>query len=486
MKLKALLRGIESLSVHGSKEVDISGLTADSRTAAPGSLFVVKKGTQLDGAKFIEDALRAGATALLTDLHDPSQSVTQIIVKNPVEFEPLLASRFYGHPSKELFIAGITGTKGKTTTTYMVQHLLQGLGKRSGLVSTVETILGGERRPSTLTTHSVIHNHRFLKEALSKKGEAIALEVSSHGLEQRRVDAVELDVALCTNLFPDHLDYHPTMEDYAIAKKKLFQLLDASSKKKKRAVFNADSPWAAFMREGIQAPSWTFGIENAADIRATEIRFDSTGTTFVVSFEKQTELFSIALMGRFNVYNALGAISVGLHAGATLAQMVPILKTFQTAPGRLEQVRNAQGILVFVDYAHNGEALENVLRTLREIARKRVLCLFGCGGNRDPARRTEMAKAAEKWADLTIVTSDNPRTEDPMSIIRQILSGFTKPEKALVVPDRKEAICRAVQLAVEGDILLIAGKGHEKIQIFAHQTVPFDDVAVAKEALSHN
>jgi UDP-N-acetylmuramoyl-L-alanyl-D-glutamate--2,6-diaminopimelate ligase len=202
----------------------------------------------------------------------------------------------------------------------------------------------------------------------------------------------------------------------------------------------------------------------------------------VVSFENKQELFSLSLMGRFNVYNALGAISVGLHAGATLSQMVPLLSTFQTAPGRLEQVKNERGIWVFVDYAHNGEALENVLRTLREIARKRILCLFGCGGNRDPARRTEMAKAAEKWADLTLITSDNPRTEDPMSIIHQILSGFVHPEKVLVIPDRKEAIEKIIALAAPDDIVLIAGKGHEKIQIFAQKTIPFDDVAIARGA----
>ncbi len=478
MKLKALLRGVDGVTVHGSKEVEITGLTADSRTAAPGNLFVAKRGTKLDGAQFVNAAVAAGAVAVLTDVYDPTVRATQIVAQHPVAFEPFLVSRFFGHPSKELFVAGITGTKGKTTTTYLVQHLLAGLGKQCGLISTVETVLGGERRPSTLTTHSLIENHKWLKEAVSRGDKAVALEVSSHGLAQHRVDAVEFDIAVCTNVFPDHLDYHETMQHYVESKRRLFDLLETSAKKKKRVVVNGDNEWADFLR---REPCWTFGIEKEADIRATDVTFDATGTKFVVSFNGQKEQFRSTLMGRFNVYNMLAAMSIGLHRGATLKQMVPIFATFHSAPGRLQPIPNNRGIHVFVDYAHNGEALASVLRTLREIATRRIICLFGCGGNRDPARRPEMARAAESWADVTVVTSDNPRTEDPMRIIEDILRGFKHPEKAVVVPDRKEAIAKAVGLAGAGDIVLIAGKGHEKVQIFGQKTVPFDDVRVAQE-----
>ncbi|HEX2582798.1 MAG TPA: UDP-N-acetylmuramoyl-L-alanyl-D-glutamate--2,6-diaminopimelate ligase, partial [Chlamydiales bacterium] len=301
--------------------------------------------------------------------------------------------------------------------------------------------------------------------------DAVSFEVSSHGLDQNRVEKIDFDVGVFTNLYPDHLDYHATLQEYAAAKKKLFA-------KVQWGIFNADSEWTAFMREGCPQ-SMTFGLEKEADIRAVNVQFDATGTTFFVSGQK----FRISLLGRFNVYNALSAIAVGLHLRAPLSQIAAILTSFQTVPGRLERVLNDRGIGVFVDYAHTGEALENVLVTLREIASKRLICVFGCGGNRDPQRRIQMAKAAEKGADVAIITSDNPRNEEPASICQQILQAFQDPAKPIVAVDRKEAIFRAIDMAEEGDIVLIAGKGHEKVQQFAHQTIPFDDGLVAKEAL---
>ncbi len=471
MKLKALLRGLKGIEVKGSKEIEITGLSADSRTAAPGNLFIARRGSAFNGAEFIPQALKAGAAAVLTEMYDPFCKATQVIAEKPIELEPFLASRFYGAPSEEMFVAGVTGTKGKTTTTYLIHHLLNGLGKRAGLAGTVETILGDERRASELTTHSAIQNQKLLKEMLAKGCSAVSFEVSSHGLEQGRVEKIDFDVGVFTNLYSDHLDYHLTMGAYAAAKKKLFVNV-------KRGIFNADSDWTPFMRE--ECPkSWTFGIENEADIRAGNIKFDESGTTFFVDGQK----FHLSLMGRFNVYNALGAIAVGLHLGANLAQIADVLASFQTAPGRLERVLNERGIWVFVDYAHTGEALENVLATLREIARQRVICVFGCGGNRDPQRRTQMAKAAEKFADVSIITSDNPRNEEPISIIEQIRNAYRDPSKPFVEVNRRDAILRAISMAEEEDIVLIAGKGHEKVQKFAHQTIPFDDVAIAKEAL---
>jgi UDP-N-acetylmuramoyl-L-alanyl-D-glutamate--2,6-diaminopimelate ligase len=475
MKIKALLRGLKGIEVKGSKEVEITGLTEDSRTAGPGSLFIARKGDSFNGAEFIDRALQAGAVAVLTDLYDPFCKATQIIAEKPELLEPFLANRFYGAPSEEMFIVGVTGTKGKTTTTYLIHHLLNGLGKRAALVGTVETVIGEERRASTLTTHTAIQNQKLLKEMRGKGCEAVSFEVSSHGLEQRRVENIDFDVGIFTNLYSDHLDYHPTMQAYAAAKKKLFANI-------KRAIFNADNEWTPFMREGCKSPIWTFGIEKEADIRAEHIQFDEQGTTFFVDQQR----FQISLMGRFNVYNALGAIAVGLHLGASLAQIAAILASFQTAPGRLERVLNDKGIWVFVDYAHTGEALESVLLALREIARRRVICVFGCGGNRDPQRRTRMAQAAEKHADAAIITSDNPRNEDPIAICEQIRSAYRDPAKPIVEVNRKEAIFRAIQMAEPEDIVLIAGKGHEKVQKFAHHTIPFDDVAVAMEALLKN
>ena len=479
MKLKALVRGITDFEVKGSKEIELSGLAIDSRTVAPGNLFLAKRGAAFDGAQFIPQAIHAGAVAILTDLYDPSLPVTQVIAKEPHLWEAKLASRFYGAPSKELFVCGVTGTKGKTTTSYMIWHLLKGLGRCAGLISTVETLFGDERRASTLTTHSALYNQKLLREMRNAGLEAVSLEVSSHGLEQGRVDEIDFSMALFTNLHPDHLDYHKTVEEYARAKKRLFERPNL-----KRALFNADNSWSEFMREGLHIPSWTFGLDNLADVRAKDIEFNAQGTQFTVEFQGQKQRFCSHLMGRFNVYNALGAIGVGLYLGAHLSDIAKILASFQTAPGRLEQIPNERGVLVFVDYAHTGEALENVLKTLREIAKRRVICVFGAGGNRDLSRRTQMAQAGERLADVSIVTSDNPRQEDPKEIARQILSGFSDPKRVLVELDRKAAILQAIALAQPEDIVLIAGKGHEKIQIFAHQTVPFDDVAIAKEALA--
>lgn len=464
MKLKVLLKGLEAV-VKGSKEVEITGISADSRTVAPGNLFIARKGSAQHGAEFIPQALSTGAVAIVTDLYDPFLSVTQVIVKRPELLEAKLAARFYGNPSKELFVVGVTGTKGKTTTSYLTHHLLGSCG----LLSTVETVIGEERRNSTLTTHSAIQNQKLLREMIAKGAENAVIEVSSHGLDQGRVDEIDFDVGVFTNLYPDHLDYHKDIDEYAAAKKKLF------SRVKERAILNADSPWAPFMKG--EGSTWTFGIENDADIRATQIQGDS----FVVEFQGQTHTFQTPLIGRFNIYNALGAMGVLLHKGVPLSQ-IP-LHTFHAAPGRLERVPNDRGIGIYVDFSHSGPALENVLTALRETARKKIICVFGCGGNRDPLRRTQTAQAADKYADISIITSDNPRKEDPAAICEQIRQAFSNPDKPTVIVNRKEAIAHAIAIAEADDIILLAGKGHEKVQIFANQTIPFDDVEVAKEAL---
>jgi UDP-N-acetylmuramoyl-L-alanyl-D-glutamate--2,6-diaminopimelate ligase len=455
MKLKTLLKGMAA-TIKG-KDVEVNGISADSRTVAPGNLFVAVRG----GVDFVPMAVEAGASAVVTDLYDPFVKVTQVIVAR-VE-EAVIASRFYGEPSKELFVVGVTGSKGKTTTSYMIHHVLSALHGRAGLMSTVETVVGEERKGSTLTTHGAVANQKILREMVAKGCKSVVIEVSSHGLDQGRVDEIDFDWGVFTNLYPDHLDYHGTVEEYAKAKKKLFAVVGA------RAILNGDSAWSKEMGSGV-----TFGIEQAADIRATGIEFGPEGTKFLVN----GVLFQIPLMGRFNVYNALGAIGVGLQQGATLERLAEILRTFRSAPGRLQRVPNGKGAWVFVDYSHTGPALENVLGALKEVAPKRVICVFGCGGNRDPLRRVEMAAAAEKYADVSIVTTDNPRKEDPVAICEEIRRGFST-KLPLIILNRKEAIERALELAGKDDIVLIAGKGHEKVQIFAHQTVPFDDVEVA-------
>lgn len=458
MKLKNLIKGLD-LTVKGSKEISITGISSDSRLVAPGNLFIAKRGDTCDGTQFIAQATGAGAAAIATDIYDPSLSQTQLIHPHIASIEAKLAARYYGSPSDELFMVGVTGTKGKTTTTYVIKHLLDGLNLSCGLIGTVETIVGANRFFSTLTTHDVITNQKLLREMILKGCKAAVLEVSSHGLNQGRVEEIGFDLGLFTNLYPDHLDYHKTMEEYASAKKKLFEKCD-------RAIVNADSYWGAFK-------ATSFGIEKG-DIRATHIALTPNGTEFTVDGCH----FHSPLIGRFNVYNVLGALAAALSYGAKLNQLPDLLASFPGVPARLQRIGN-----VFVDFAHTGEALANVLQTLKEIAKARVIVVFGCGGNRDPQRRTGMAQAAEKWADLSLITSDNPRHEDPQEIARQITAAFRAPP--IVELDRRRAIHRAIQMAQPDDIVLIAGKGHERVQIFGSQTVPFDDVAVVKEALQN-
>lgn len=469
-----LLKGLPEIEVRGSKEVEITGLSADSRTIAPGNLFIAKKGAVHDGSQYISEAISSGAAAIASDFYDPFLKKTQLIIQTPAFLEAELAARYYHHPSKDLLVVGVTGTKGKTTTAYLVQHLLEALGKKCGLVGSVETVIGDHRFASSLTTHDVIYNQKILREMVLKQCEAAAFEVSSHGLMQGRVDKIDFDIAIFTNLYPDHLDYHQTMEQYSLAKKKLF--LNA-----KKNIVNLDSPWGSFMkgeREGV-----TFGVENKADVMASDIRFEGNKTTFWVEAYGQREKFTSSLIGRFNVYNLLAAICVGVQLGAPLEKISACLASFDSVPGRLQLVSQESGIKVFVDHAHTEEALDAALEAIRSITEKKVLLVFGCGGNRDPGRRSGMARAAEKWADLVIITNDNPRREDPQEICNQILSGFRNIEKITVELDRKKAIHQAISMAAAGDTVLIAGKGHEKVQVFAHQTISFDDAAVVKEAL---
>jgi UDP-N-acetylmuramoyl-L-alanyl-D-glutamate--2,6-diaminopimelate ligase len=459
VKLKNLLKDL-SIVVKGSKETAITGISSDSRTLAPGNLFIAKKGSSYDGSEFIGQALRAGASAVVTDIYDPFLKIVQIIHSNPQEIEALLAARYYNYPSKELSVIGVTGTKGKTTTTYLVKHFFDFANKSCGLIGTVETIMGEHRHFSTLTTQDAISNQRYLREMVLKGCKAVALEVSSHGLSQGRVDEIAFDVGIFTNLYADHLDYHKTVDAYALAKKELFR-------KAKLSILNADSPWSEKMGFG-----FSYGIENG-DLKPDRIQFFPDKTVL----EIQGVVFESPLIGRFNVYNLLAAVSAGVKMGLSLEEMSSSLACFQGAPGRMQRVDN-----VFVDFAHTGESLENALKTLREITKGKLIVVFGCGGNRDPGRRAAMAASASQWADVSIITNDNPRNEDPEEIARQIANGFSKASYYVEL-DRRKAIEMAIAMAASQDTVLIAGKGHEKTQILSTKTIPFDDVAVAKEVL---
>lgn len=475
MLLQKLIKEIPKLEVHGSKSVEISGISSDSRMVAPGNLFVAKRGTALDGTRFISEALSAGAAAILSDLYDPSLRVTQLIHSDVRAIEGLLASRFWGDPSEKLKVIGVTGTKGKTTTTFLLRHILNTLGMRTGLLGTIEQSTGLRTYPSRLTTADVLTNQKLLGEMVQAGLSHAVVEVSSHALDQGRVAAVHFSAATYTNLSEDHLDYHETMEAYAKAKSRLFTGISAA--------VNRDCPYADLVTKGAKRRLY-YSLQGAGDLNGTLISESARGSEMRFELEGREVTGFLPLVGRHNLQNALAAVATLLLFNIPLEKAVAALKTAPPVPGRLERVEGKRGVHLFVDFAHSGPSLEAALKALLPFKEKRLIVVFGAGGDRDPERRVGMARAAEAFADLAIVTSDNPRTEDPHKIIQEILKSFSSLEKVIVEPDRKEAIERAVELGEPGDLILVAGKGHEKVQIFANRTVEFDDCLVAQAALS--
>lgn len=486
MKLRKLIKDLPVEVVKGSREIEITGISSNSKLVAPGNLFIAKKGLTHDGTQFVADAVSAGAHAILSTLYDPflPEEVAQIIHPDVVHIEAELAKIYYQFPTEKLFLIGITGTNGKTTTSYLIRHLFESLNTPCGLIGTVEWIAGQHHYPSLYTAPDLLTNYKLFQEMVQGECKAAVMEVSSHGLVQERVKGIEFDVAVFTNLTQDHLDYHKTMENYADAKAKLFTALGKCGNKKshvKTAVVNVDAEWASHLVRECHEKMITYGIEKKADLMAYDIALSPEGMRFSVQYQQKNVRFFSPLIGRFNVYNCLAAIGVGIAYGFPLDQLPAIFRTFKNARGRLERVGNTRGLNIFVDYAHTDDALKNVLEALGEIKRGKLITVFGCGGNRDAVKRPLMGRVCETHSDICIVTTDNPRTEDPDEIIRQILTGFKGVGQAIVLTDRRQAIKKAIQLASDDDIILIAGKGHETVQIFSHQTIHFDDRAVAAE-----
>lgn len=487
MNLKKLLKDIQGIELKGAKDIEISGVCSDSKYVSPGNLFVAKRGNSHDGNQFISQAIRSGAKAILTDLFDPAyKEIAQIVCKDVKRVEAAIAATFYARPADQLYVVGITGTSGKTSVSYYVKHLLEKLDGSCGLIGTIGYQIGDCHYPSTHTTPDVSRVHKLLREMVDAKQKSAVMEVTSHALDQERVSEVSFDTAVFTNLSPEHLDYHDGMEAYAKAKEKLFYMLEKNGGEKgaaKTAIVNADSPWSQTMLERYRGATLTYGIENHADVRAVGIENEWGKTHMTTVFRGMNCPATLPFSGKIFIYNYLAAIAVGLSRGFSLESCVASLSAPPKIPGRLESVENSAGIFVFIDYAHKPDALESVLKSLMEIKKRRVITVFGCGGDRDPYKRPMMAAAAEKYSDRVIVTTDNPRSESPLAIIDSIIKGFANPCNHTVEPDRKKAIGLAVSEAVKDDIILVAGKGHENYQIFAHQTLPFDDARVAKEFL---
>lgn len=485
MKLKRLLKDILIQQVKGSKDITLTGLCANSKLVAPGNLFIAKKGQADDGMRYIPEAVEAGAAAILTDMYDPSfKQVVQLIHPNVKEVEASLAAEYYQHPSDELFMVAITGTNGKTTTSFIIKHLLDRLKGPCGLIGTIEYIVGNHRYQATRTTPDVISNHRLLREMINQGCQSAVMEVTSHALDQGRVDKIDYDVAIFTNLTAEHLDYHHSMEKYCQTKKQLFTHLGRESRKKKgkkTAIINSDSPWAKQIIDQCSAQILTYGIDDKnADLYASDIRLGNGGTELTIHYQGRSVLFNWTLIGRFNVYNCLGAIAMVLSQGYLLEDLAEKMSLLPAVKGRLEPVRNELGFKIYVDFAHSDDSLVNVLQTLNELKTKRIITVFGCGGDRDRAKRSRMAAASERYSDFSILTSDNPRTEDPNQICQEASKGFSKSDYLIEV-DRRLAIQKAIEMAKADDIVLIAGKGHENYQIFAHKTIEFDDCKIASD-----
>jgi len=478
MKLKKLLKAFPEIVVKGSKNIDIIDISSHSQIIGPGSLFVARRGAVFDGNSFVPQAIVSGAVCVLSDVYDPSLSVTQLITKDVRNIEPRLAAAFWQQPSGELHMVGVTGTSGKTTVTYLINHLFAHFGIHSGLIGSVTYLSGGREQEAVRTTPDACINQKLLRELVSHGATACVMEVSSHALDQGRVEGIDYDTAVFTNLTHEHLDYHKTFDQYAQAKGQLFSGLGKGSKKDCMAIINSNDPYAQKMVENCQAKIFTYGVERQADVEACDLKIREN--CFTIRFQGQAAEVQWPLTGRFNVENALAAASVFLSRGYDLENVVAGLVSAKPPPGRLERVDNSKGLSIYVDYAHKVDALRNVLITLRELTLGKVLVVFGCGGERDEEKRPLMGQVAEKLADHVIVTSDNPRNEDPLAIIYDISSGFvnSKPE---IIPDRREAIYRAISLADKDDIILIAGKGHERKQDFGKHIIDFDDRLVARE-----
>jgi len=478
IKLRRLLKNFSNLTVKGSREVEITGLTANSKVVAPGNLFIAKRGGNYDGNDYVPEAIAAGAAAILTDIYDPSlKGVVQLIYPKIEEIESELAATYYQHPSQQLHTIAITGTNGKTTTAFLIRHLLETAGTPCGLIGSIEYIIGQQRYQATRTTPDVVTNHRLLGEMVRHGCQAAVMEVTSHALDQNRTANIDFDVAIFTNFTQDHLDYHGSMDAYLAAKKILFIGLSEEA----TAIVNGDDPNHQQLLEGCAAKVLTFGIDGDVDIRASELKMQESSTELQVTVNEKTIPFCIPSVGTFNVYNFLATVAVGITRNIPIEKMSEILSVAPPIPGRMERIPNKLGIHLYVDYAHTDDALKNVLVSLNKIKKKRVITVFGCGGNRDQDKRKKMGAVASTLSDYTIITSDNPRSEDPETICNAISEGFGSAAQYEIELDRHAAIKKAIAHAKQDDLILIAGKGHETHQILGGQIREFDDRKIAMQ-----
>ncbi|MCX5680577.1 MAG: UDP-N-acetylmuramoyl-L-alanyl-D-glutamate--2,6-diaminopimelate ligase [Candidatus Omnitrophica bacterium] len=482
MLFEEALKGIDYSIQTGSPDIDITALSDDSRTVTRGSIFVALEGYAKDGRNFVNEAVSNGAVAIISDpgLRVP-EGVIKVSVSDVRTALAKIAKNFYGDPSAKLKVIGITGTNGKTTTTYLIEAIAKSAGAKAGVIGTINYRSNGDARPAKNTTPGSLELQKLLSEMVDDGVKYAAVEVSSHALDQGRVSGVGLDVGLFTNITSDHLDYHKTKAEYFKAKSKIFAHLKNSGV----AVLNYDDEKVRSIKGSIKARVLTYGINEGSDVKALKIKLSSNSSSFEVSTPSGEFPIKTRLIGMHNVSNCLAAIAAMYALGVDRKSIAEGIGSIVSIPGRLESVEMGQSFKVLVDYAHTEDALNNVLSILKSICEGKVWTVFGCGGDRDKSKRPLMGLSACKFSDRVIVTSDNPRSEEPLDIIRDIKSGINgKFSNYDIVPDRREAIRKAVSSATKGDIILIAGKGHEDYQIIKDGVIHFDDREVAAEILA--
>ncbi|MHA7767992.1 UDP-N-acetylmuramoyl-L-alanyl-D-glutamate--2,6-diaminopimelate ligase [Bacillus atrophaeus] len=484
MKLTKLLTYLTTEpSVNDFHDPDITSIEMDSREVKAGSLFVCVKGYTVDGHDFAQKAVENGASAIVAE-RELDVSVPVTIVRNSQRALSVLSDAFYGQPTKQLQLIGITGTNGKTSTSHMVDEILKKAGKRTGLIGTMYIKIDEETFPVKNTTPESVTLQKTFKKMNDNHVDTAIMEVSSHALSMGRVHGCDYDIAVFTNLTQDHLDYHKTMDEYRQAKSLLFSQLGGAfnHEKPKRAILNADDEASAYYEKVTAAHISTYGIKNDADVMAKHIKTTAQGTSFELVTNKGTKPITISLVGQFNVYNVLAAVATCIAAGIPFETVAEAVEELHGVRGRFELVNKNQEFPVIVDYAHTPDSLENVLKTCKDMTEGKVFVVVGCGGDRDKTKRPKMAKIAVQLADEPIFTSDNPRSEDPLAILRDMEAGVEN-EYYHSIANREQAIFFAIANARKGDVILIAGKGHETYQQIGAETFDFDDAEVAARAI---
>ncbi|MGJ7910585.1 UDP-N-acetylmuramoyl-L-alanyl-D-glutamate--2,6-diaminopimelate ligase [Neobacillus sp. LXY-1] len=483
MKLQELLKSLHLLTPYNGVDLEITSLENDHRKVQPGSLFICIKGYTVDGHDFAEAAVKNGSVAVIAQ-RELDIEVPVIIVNDTTRAMAVLADAFYRHPTRKLKLIGITGTNGKTTTSHMIEKIFADQGEKTGLIGTMYTKIADQIIETKNTTPESLTLQKTFHEMVGHGVETAVMEVSSHALDLGRVHGCEYDIAVFTNLTQDHLDFHKTMEEYQRAKSLLFSQLGNSfdPHKPKFAILNADDHASEVFKKVTAAHVVTYGIDQPADIRAINIQMQSTGIKFDILINGLSYPVHIQLLGKFSIYNVLASFAAALVSGIEIEEIICSLESIKGVSGRFELVQAGQDFTVIVDYAHTPDSLENVLKTIQTFAKQKIFVVVGCGGDRDRTKRPIMAQIACRYATNPIFTSDNPRSEDPVAILDEMETGV-KGEVYQVIPDRKDAIYSAIEQASSGDVILIAGKGHETYQIIGSVVHDFDDRIVALKAI---